>query len=78
MPRHNMTSDGPIPFTAQEEADRDTQEQAWQDGAVVRNARQEIARLESQITIRRIREAYSDSTWMDAQEALIVIERSKL
>ena len=59
--------------------------QAEQDASVIAVAEElanapvrEIQRLESQITIRRIREAYSDSTWMDAQEALIVIERSKL
>ena len=38
----------------------------------------EISRLEREITIRRIREAYKDSTWMDAQEALIKTQRDKL
>ena len=38
----------------------------------------EIQRLESQITNRRIREAYSDSTWMESQESLIKIQRDQL
>lgn len=38
----------------------------------------EIHRLESQVTQRRLREAYKDSTWLDAQEAKIRTERSKL
>jgi hypothetical protein len=41
-------------------------------------AKAEIQRLEGQITIRRIRDAYKDSTWMDAQEALIKTQRDKL
>jgi len=81
MSRHHMTSDGPIPFTAQEEVDRDTQEQAVQDGAVARNARQEIVRLESTITPRRLRDALANAagkTWVAAVEALIATERGKL
>lgn len=38
----------------------------------------EIKRLEEQITSRRLREAYADPTWMNAQEALIATERAKL
>lgn len=38
----------------------------------------EIAKLEGEITLRRIRDAYKDSTWMDAQEALIKTQRDKL
>jgi hypothetical protein len=37
-----------------------------------------IERLESEVTQRRIRDAYADSTWMDAQEAKIAVERAKL
>ena len=37
-----------------------------------------ILNLESQVTNRRLREAYADSTWLDAQEALIATERAKL
>ena len=41
-------------------------------------AQDEIEKLESEITIRRIREAFTDPTWMKAQEAKIAIERTKL
>jgi len=76
--RHHMTVDGAIPFTAQEETARDAEEKKWADGEVVRNAMAEIQRLEAQITIRRLREAYKDSTWMDKQDALIKTQRDKL
>ena len=29
MSRHHMTAEGPIPFTAEEEAARDVEEAAW-------------------------------------------------
>ena len=38
----------------------------------------EIQRLEGQVTNRRLREAYADPTWLDAQEALIATERNKV
>jgi hypothetical protein len=41
-------------------------------------AQNTIEELESQITSRRLREAYTDPTWMNAQEALIATERAKL
>ena len=67
-----------IPFTAEEETARDAEEAAWAAGETARNAQAEINRLEGQITNRRLREAYSDATWMNAQEALIATERAKL
>ena len=67
-----------IPLTAEEETARDAEEKAWADGATTRNALAEIQRLEGQVTNRRLREAYADSTWLDAQEALIATERNKL
>lgn len=33
MARHHMTSNGPVPFTAEEEAARDAEEAAWASGA---------------------------------------------
>jgi len=45
---------------------------------VIKGAMSEIKRLESSVTQRRLREAYADSTWLDAQEALIATERAKL
>ena len=29
MPRHHMTAEGPVPFTAEEEAQRDAEEAAY-------------------------------------------------
>jgi len=45
-----------------------------------KNILAEVTRLESQITPRRIREAVlgTDNGWLEAQEALIAIERAKL
>ena len=45
---------------------------------VYKAAQDEINRLEAAITPRRIRDAFADPTWINAQEALIAIERSKL
>ena len=67
-----------IPLTAEEETARDAEEQEWADSETTRNALAEIQRLEGQVTNRRLREAYADSTWLDAQEALIATERGKL
>jgi alpha-D-ribose 1-methylphosphonate 5-triphosphate diphosphatase PhnM len=44
MTRHHMTSEGKVPFTAQEETARDAEEKAWADKAAERawaNLRQE-------------------------------------
>ena len=38
----------------------------------------EIERLESEVTQRRIRDAYADPTWINAQEALIAKQRELL
>ena len=67
-----------VPFTAEEETARDAEEAAWTAGETARNAQAEINRLEGEITNRRLREAYTDATWMNAQEALIATERAKL
>ena len=67
-----------VPLTAEEETARDAEEAAWAAGETARNAQAEINRLEGQITNRRLREAYADATWMNAQEALIATERAKL
>lgn len=64
--------------TAQEKADFDVKEQAHSDDTVKRIARRDIKILEAQVTPRRIREAIADPTWVNAQEALIAIERAKL
>jgi len=38
----------------------------------------EIERLESEVTQRRLRDAYADPTWINAQEALIAKQRELL
>jgi hypothetical protein len=37
MARHHMTDEGPVPFTPEEEAQRDAEEAAWAAGAKDRN-----------------------------------------
>ena len=78
MTRYHSTPEGNVSFTDEEEIARDAEEKDWADSKVVRDALDQIEHLESQITLRRIREAYKDSTWMDAQEALIKTQRDKL
>jgi hypothetical protein len=78
MPRFKNVDGVNIPFTAEEETARDAEEAAWTAGETTRNAQAEINRLEGEITNRRLREAYTDATWMNAQEALIATERAKL
>ena len=69
-----------IPLTPEEETQRDAEEQAWADGAAVRDATEEIHRLESTVTPRRIREMTTadGAKWVDDVEKLIAIERAKL
>ncbi len=56
-----------------------THNSSTQDAETIkRNAMKEIHRLESEITPRRLRDAYSDPTWINAQEAKIATEREKL
>ena len=69
-----------VPFTAEEETERDAEEKAWADGAAKRDATEEIHRLESTVTPRRIREMTTadGAKWVDDVEKLIAIERAKL
>ena len=65
-------------MTQAEHDERDVAQAAFDATLPQRTALAEIHRLESQVTNRRLREAYADSTWLDAQEALIATERAKL
>lgn len=53
MTRHRMTVDGPIPFTAEEEAEWDAKEAAWAAGAkdrhnaVMKQSREEAYKIEA-------------------------------
>ncbi len=67
-------------LTAEEEAQKNAEDKIWADGASVRNARDEIERLESTVTPRRIREMTTadGAKWVDDVEKLIAVERGKL
>ena len=69
-----------VQFTAEEETQRDAEEQEWADGKAKRDATEEIYRLESTVTPRRIREMTTadGAKWVDDVEKLIAIERAKL
>ena len=72
------TADGVItafPGTMPTEAELATYTAEYE---VYKAATDAIATLEAAITPRRIRDAFADPTWINAQEALIAIERSKL
>ena len=65
-----------IELTAEENAARDIEEQAWTDGATVRAAEAELSRLEGTVTPRRLRDALNDPTWVNAVEAEIAVQRA--
>ena len=56
------------------------EQSVWEDGTIKRTALAEIARLEAEITPRRIREALlgKDNGWLSTQENKIITERAKL
>jgi len=70
-----------IAFTAEEETAKDAEELAWEDSKINRDAMEEILRLESTVTPRRIRDATTSvegETWLADIESKIAIERVKL
>lgn len=70
-----------VNMTAEEEAARDAEEAIWAAGQVARDALAEITRLESLETPRRLAEAVltvEGKTWLEANRALIAVERAKL
>ena len=80
MTRYRQTKDGKIKFTPEQEAARDLEEQAWEDGKDKRLAKKKIRELEDAVTHRRLRDAVlgTDDGWLEAQEAKIATERGKL
>ena len=80
MARFKNVNGVDVQLTAEEETARDAEEQAWTDGAAARDAMEEIHRLESTVTPRRIREMTTadGAKWVDDVEKLIAIERAKL
>jgi len=63
-----------------EQTELQVRSDAWQAESVGRNALVEIAKLEAEITPRRLRDAIlgNDNGWLTNQEALIAVERNKL
>ena len=80
MARTKIVDGVVIALTAEEETAKDAEEQTWTDGKVKRDATEEIHRLESTVTPRRIREMTTadGAKWVDDVEKLIAIERAKL
>ena len=69
------------PMTQSEITERNERDAAWAAGQVERDALAEIARLESLETPRRLAEAVltvEGKTWLEANRALIAVERAKL
>ncbi|MDB4725934.1 hypothetical protein OAF54_00765 [bacterium] len=71
-----------VSMDAAEDAARAAEEQEWADSAATRSALKEIARLEAEMTPRRMREHLAGDevpvNWWADQTALINAERSKL
>ena len=61
-----------------EQAVVDAAKADYEAGQAAREAHAAIQSLEASVTPRRLREAIADPTWINAQEALIAIERAKL
>ena len=80
MARTKMVDGVVMDFTPEEETQADAEELAWTNGAAKRDATEEIHRLESTVTPRRIREMTTadGAKWVDDVEKLIAIERAKL
>jgi hypothetical protein len=69
-----------IPFTPEEEAERDAEEAAWAAGQSSREILEQIKALEATVTPRRLREAVRDSgkAWLDNVDNQIAALRSQL
>ena len=80
MARNKIVNGVKIALTPEEETKRDAEEKEWADGKVKREAMEEIYRLESTVTPRRIRDMTTadGAIWIDDVEKLIAVERGKL
>jgi len=70
-----------VALTEAEEIIKDAEEKAVADAKPHRDAMNEIQRLETSITARRLRDALASDdgkTWVAAVETLIAVERGKL
>ena len=78
MPRYHNINGERVQYSQAEETARDVEEQTWADGQTGRDVIEAIATLEALETPRRLAEAFADPTWLNANRALIAIERAKL
>lgn len=78
--RHHATSEGNIPFTAEEEVEADAREAQHIADEPKQAIRQQIAALEAQVTGRRIREAIrgQGKAWLDTIDDQIAALRTQL
>ena len=75
---HKIEGDKRVPLTADEIAEFDAKDAAQADVTSRNVIIKKIETLEAEVTQRRIRDAFADPTWMNAQEAKIKTERDKL
>ena len=81
MARHKVVDGVQVPFTPEEEAERDLQEAQWETTAPVREARKAIKDLESLETDRRKAEAIlteEGKLWLQNNRAQITALRAQL
>jgi len=78
MTRYKQRGGEQVPFTPEEEDEWDAMVAERPAVLAKRAIEDAIAELEEAVTPRRIREAFADPTWINAQEALIAVERDKL
>jgi hypothetical protein len=81
MPRFHNINGEHIPFTAEEEAIRDAEEAEEAAKQPVKAIYKTIRELEALETPRRLAEAVltvEGKTWLEANRALIAVERAKL
>ena len=81
MPRFHNINGVKTQFSGDEESARDTEEAAFESGRAAMEARQEITRLESEITPRRLRDSVltaDGKTWLENKEKEIAVQRAKL
>ena len=78
--RYHTTSEGNIPFTAEEDAEWDAQQAAHFAEQPKRIIREQITALVASITNRRIREAVrgSGKAWLDGIDDQIAALRAQL
>ena len=78
MTRYKQRGGEQIPFTPEEEDEWDAMVAERPTVLAKKAIEDAIAELEGAVTPRRLMEAFADPKWMNAQMALIAVERDKL